>query len=148
MAKKKAATKKAIGIENVKSFFRMNKDMSTAVYAFAGELAQEKKAEISSSQILHSCMRYLVTYARQNDIDIVAIANRVTVIENRDYAGTSKQRLKEMKEMIAFEDALNVETKKAIRTGMKTKTTRKEFIKKRNVLRKNSTKKKSSKSKK
>ena len=50
--------------------------------------------------------------------------------------------------MIAFEDALNVETKKAIRTGMKTKTTRKEFIKKRNVLRKNSTKKKSSKSKK
>jgi hypothetical protein len=143
MAKKKTETKKAVGIENIKSFFRMNKDMSTAIYAFAGELAQEKKEEITSSQILHSCMRYLVTYARQNDIDIVAIANRVTVIENRDYAGTSKQRLKEMKEMIAFEDALTVETRKAIRTGMKTKKSRKEYLKKKTKQRKKVTKKKS-----
>ena len=138
-AKKK--TSKKVGIENIKSFFRMNKDMSSAIYAHAGELSQDGK-EITSSQILHSSMRYLVTYARHNDIDIVAIANRVTVIENRDYAGTSKQRLKEMKEMIAFEDALTVETRKAIRTGMKTKKSRKDYIKKRNVKRKNIPKKK------
>ena len=68
----------------------MNKDMASAIYAHAGELAQDEK-EITSSQILHSCMRYLVTYARHNDIDIVSILSF-----NPSYANLSIANITEL----------------------------------------------------
>ena len=130
-AKKKKTTKKPkiaikkVGIENVKSFMKMNKDMVTAVYGFAGEL-KSRGTEISATQLLTQSLKYLKTYSDAYGLNLPQLADRVSAVDGKDYAVTSSAVIKAMKATIAAEKKLTREANSQMRvSATKRKTVRK-----------------------
>ena len=130
-AKKKKTTKKPkmaikrVGIENVKSFMKMNKDMVTAVYGFAGEL-KSRGTEISPTQLLTQSLKYLKTYSDAFGLSLPQLADRVSAVDGKDYSVTSAEVIKEWKKTIADEKKLTREANSQMRvSATKRKTVRK-----------------------
>jgi hypothetical protein len=120
--KKSGSPKAKVGTENIKSFMKMNNDMETAIYGFAGELKINQGKEISPAQLLSQASRYLKTYAESNGIELVAIADKVSSVEGKDYSVTSADEIKEMKKKIAANKKLDREVSSRMRAGKTART--------------------------
>jgi hypothetical protein len=122
-AKKKIAVKK-VGTENIKSFMKMNSDMETAVYGFAGELKINKKQEITPTQLLSQSVKYLKNYAESNNLNLASLVERIPAVDGKDYSVSSAEEIKAMKKKIRDAKKLEREVSSRMRAG---KTTRKKI---------------------
>ena len=109
---KKSNVGAKVSTENIKSFMKMNKEMETAVFGFAGELKSNQGKEITPTQLLTQSLKYLKTYAVGNGLDLVSLADRVSPVEGKDYSITSAEEIKRMNEIIKQHKKLNAEVNK------------------------------------
>ena len=130
-SKKKKTTKKKVGIENIKSFMKMNNDMTTAVYGFAGEL-KSRGTEITATQLITQSLKYLKTYGNAHGLNLSQLADKVSAVDGKDYSVTSAAVIKEMKSVIAAEKKLTRDANSRMRvSATKRKTIRKKSAKSR-----------------
>jgi len=130
-SKKKNSKKKKVGIENIKSFMKMNNDMTTAVYGFAGEL-KNRGTEITPTQLLTQSLKYLKTYGNAHELNLPQLADKVSAVDGKDYSVTSAAVIKEMKSVIAAEKKLTRDANSKMRvSATKRKIVRKKSAKSR-----------------
>jgi hypothetical protein len=120
--KKSGSPKAKVATENIKSFMKMNDEMETAIYGFAGELKINQSKEITPTQLLSQACRYLKSYAESNNISLQAIADKVSGVEGKDYSVTSADEIKEMKKKIAANKRLDRQVSSRMRTAKTART--------------------------
>ena len=128
-SKKKKTTKKksgsktgkriTAGTDNIKSFMKMNEDMETAVYGYAGELRYNQNKEITPTQLLTQSLKYLKCYAENNSLNLSSLAERVSAVEGKDYGVTSAEEIKRLNKLISAEKKLTREVNKEMSRAKK-----------------------------
>lgn len=121
--KKKSGSKKGkrvtAGTDNIKSFMKMNEDMETAIYGFAGELRYNQNKEITPTQLLTQSLKYLKCYAENNSLNLSSIAERISAVEGKDYGVTSAEEIKRLNKLINEEKKLNSKVNKEMSSAKK-----------------------------
>ena len=117
--KKSSGTKTksvAVSTDNIKSFMKMNADMETAIYGFAGELKINQKKEITPTQLLSQSLKYLKCYAESNNLNLSQASDKVSSVD-KDYSVSSSDEIKIMRKQIAASKKLDRDVTTKMRQG-------------------------------